>query len=195
MSAAGLILLDRDGVLNRLVVDPEHGTIDSPLHPTQVEVPPEVPVVLARLCAAGYGLAICSNQPAAAKGKTTRENLEATHATVVSRLESAGAKILSSHLCFHRAEDHCACRKPKPALLLEALAAHPRHERSGSWMVGDGVFDVEAGGAAGLRTALLAPRKCEWCAVVEARGLRPDFWGTSLEQFAEFLLDAGGRHG
>jgi len=25
--ARGLILLDRDGVLNRVVVDPEHGTI------------------------------------------------------------------------------------------------------------------------------------------------------------------------
>ena len=33
-----LILLDRDGVLNRLVVDPEHGTVDSPLHPSQVEM-------------------------------------------------------------------------------------------------------------------------------------------------------------
>jgi len=197
MSAPGLILLDRDGVLNRMVVDLEHGTVDSPLHPAQVEVPPEVPGVLARLNAAGYGLAICSNQPAAAKGKTTRGNLEATHAAIVEGLEAAGARILSSHLCFHRAEDQCRCRKPKPALLLEALAAHPRHERSRSWMVGDGVFDVEAGSAAGLKTAFLAPRRCEWCAVVQARGLRPDFWGSSLEQFAEYLLDdnGGGRHG
>ena len=34
----GLILLDRDGVLNALVVDPEHGTADSTLHPSQVDI-------------------------------------------------------------------------------------------------------------------------------------------------------------
>ena len=40
--ARPMILLDRDGVLNALVVDPEHGTIDSPLHPDQVEMLPGV---------------------------------------------------------------------------------------------------------------------------------------------------------
>jgi histidinol phosphatase-like enzyme len=67
----GLVILDRDGVLNAMVVDAEHGTIDSPLHPSQVEVFPWVPRALARLAGLGFGLAIASNQPAAAKGKTT----------------------------------------------------------------------------------------------------------------------------
>src|SRR5215469_5534383 len=118
---AGLILLDRDGVLNRVVVDPEHGTIDSPLHPDQVEVFPWVPEALLRLGRAGFALAIVSNQPAAAKGKTTRSNLERVQSRVLAEAESAGARIASSHFCFHRAEDGCDCRKPKTGLLQEAF--------------------------------------------------------------------------
>ncbi len=66
-----MILLDRDGVLNALLVDPEHGTIDSPLHPAQVQMLPGVVQALAQLTGAGYGLSIVSNQPAWAKGKTS----------------------------------------------------------------------------------------------------------------------------
>lgn len=187
----GLLLLDRDGVLNAVVVDAEHGTIDSPLHPDQVRMIPGVAGVLAELCAAGWGLAIVSNQPAWAKGKTSRANLDAVHAAVVSAAEAEGARVLSSHLCLHRREDGCACRKPRTALLEEALAAHPAYRRELSWMVGDGVTDVEAGVAAGLRTAFLGPRKCDACRVFEDRRLTPDFWGEDLAVFARSLLGRG----
>ena len=68
-----LILLDRDGVLNRLVADPEQGTIDSPLHPTQVEVFSWVPEAAAMLTEGGYGLVIVTNQPAWAKGRLQKK--------------------------------------------------------------------------------------------------------------------------
>src|SRR5713101_5169445 len=97
-----LILLDRDGVLNRLVVDAEHGTIDSPLHPDQVEVPGGAAEALAQLTQAGYGVAIVTNQPAWAKKKTTRRNLEAVHEAVLAGVTRLGGRVLSSHICFHR---------------------------------------------------------------------------------------------
>jgi histidinol-phosphate phosphatase family protein len=183
-----LILLDRDGVLNRLVVDPEHGTIDSPLHPGQVELVDGAAEALARLSAAGYGLAVVTNQPAAAKGKTTARNLAAVHETVVARAGRAGWRILSSHVCFHRAEDGCGCRKPRTGLLEEALAWHPGHPREGAWMVGDGVTDVQAGAALGLHTAFLGPRKCDACNLLGDRGLTPTWWGPDLRSFADYLL-------
>jgi len=49
VAGAGLILLDRDGVLNELVVDPEQGTIDSPLAPPQVRIVPRAAEAVARL--------------------------------------------------------------------------------------------------------------------------------------------------
>jgi len=51
-----LVLLDRDGTLNALVVDPEQGTVDSPLHPAQVALLPGVPEALAALHVAANDL-------------------------------------------------------------------------------------------------------------------------------------------
>ena len=187
-----MILLDRDGVLNRVVIDPEQGTVDSPLYPDQVGVFPWVPDALAKLARAGYGLAIVTNQPAAAKGKTTRDNLLAVHKKVLESAQSDGARILSSHICFHRAEDLCACRKPKTWLLREAFQMNPDYDRpeikNASWMVGDGVTDVQAGVAFGLKTAFFGPKKCDGCRIFEDRDLNPAFWGKNLGEFADFLV-------
>lgn len=183
-----LILLDRDGVLNRLVADPEQGTIDSPLHPTQVEVFPWVPEAVAMLVEGGYGLAIVTNQPAWAKGKTTHKNLLAVHEAVVNAVISKGGKILSSHICFHKAEDNCACRKPRTGLLEEAFISNHGSTKEGSWMVGDGLTDIEAGASAGVRKAFIGARKCDMCQIMMEKGLKPDFWGASLMEFTEYIL-------
>jgi D-glycero-D-manno-heptose 1,7-bisphosphate phosphatase len=186
LTRKGLILLDRDGVLDKLVVDPDHGTIDSPLHPDQVEVYPWVPYALDVLCKKGYGLAIVTNQPAAAKGKTTRENLEKVHAKVVAAAESRGAKILTSHICYHRAEDGCECRKPKTGLLEDAFNRNPGFPRKDSWIVGDGLTDIAAGKAAYVKTAFIAPKKIEFRKVFAENGVaEPDEWWESLKEFAE----------
>ncbi|HSY40435.1 MAG TPA: HAD-IIIA family hydrolase, partial [Polyangia bacterium] len=154
-TAGTLIVLDRDGVLNRLLEKPSELRPDSPMRPSEVEVFPWVPAVLRELTAAGFGLVIASNQPAAAKGKTTRAELEAAHAEVLRAATTSGGVILSSHLCFHRAEDGCACRKPATGLLEEAFARHSTFTRAGSWMVGDRAPDVLAGTSFGLQTAYL----------------------------------------
>jgi D-glycero-D-manno-heptose 1,7-bisphosphate phosphatase len=183
-----MILLDRDGVLNRIVVDPEHGTIDSPLHPAQVQLLPGVALALAHLTAAGYGLAIVSNQPAWAKGKTSWENLQAVHEVVVTEATRTGGRILSSHLCLHRREDGCACRKPKTGLLREAFIANPGYDLEASWIVGDSITDVEAGASFNLLTAFLSPRKCDSCKLLEERSLQPSYWGSDLPGFVSHLL-------
>lgn len=180
-----LILLDRDGTLNAMVVDAEHGTINSPMHAGEVRMLPGVPVALAELNRMGYGLVIITNQPASAKGLTTRKNLEEAHALVVRNCESAGATILSSHICFHRAEDRCECRKPRTGLLREAFARHSSARVDQSWMVGDGLTDVEAGAAFGVKTCYLGPRKSDAMNIMAEHNLRPDRWCKNLEQFVK----------
>ncbi|MGK5086062.1 HAD-IIIA family hydrolase [Bdellovibrionota bacterium FG-2] len=185
---SGLLILDRDGVLNEMVIEPEQGTVDSPLHSNQVQLVPGVPEALARLHGAGFALVIASNQPAVAKGKTTKENLDAVHAQILSDIQAKGAKVLSSELCFHRREDLCLCRKPGIGLLQTLWARHPGFEKADSWMIGDGVTDVQAGARFGVKTAFLGPRKCDACKVFEKLGIKPDFWGSSLVEFTDFLL-------
>ena len=184
---AALIVLDRDGVLNRLIDNPAEPRPDSPMRAAEVEVFPWVPAALRDLTGAGFGLAIASNQPAWAKGKTTRADLDAAHAAVLAAAQAAGGVILSSHTCFHRQEDGCACRKPATGLLAEAFARHPGYRAERSWMVGDRAPDVLAGAAFGLRTALLAPETSDELAALAARGVRPSFHGRDLRDFTDFV--------
>lgn len=186
-----LIVLDRDGVLNRLIDNPTEPRPDSPMRPSEVTVFPWVPLALRDLTRAGFGIVVASNQPAWAKGKTTRADLEAAHATVLREAQSEGGVILSSHICYHRAEDGCLCRKPAPGLLAEAFARHAGYAVESSWMVGDRAVDVLAGTAFGLRTALLAADSAER-ATLASRGLDPDFLGNDLRDFVRFLFSVQG---
>jgi D-glycero-D-manno-heptose 1,7-bisphosphate phosphatase len=187
MTGAGaLVVLDRDGVLNALLPNPTEPRPDSPMRAAEVTVFPWVPAALRDLTRAGFGLVIASNQPAWAKGKTTRADLEAAHALVLREAQAAGGVILSSHICFHRAEDACVCRKPAVGLLTEAFARHPGYDLGRSWMVGDRAPDVIAGATFGVRTALLSDQDAELRVLAE-HGLAPSFRGRDLRDFARFV--------
>jgi len=170
-----------------MVIDADHGTIDSPLHPDQVEILPGVPEAVADLTAAGFGLAIVSNQPAFAKGKTTKQNLEATHQLILEKIQAKGGTILSSHICFHKAEDHCNCRKPKTDLLKFAFQQNPTYDKATSWIVGDGVTDVQAGAAYGIKTAYLGARKGDALTIFHDLNIIPDAWLATLPEFVAHL--------
>lgn len=193
-----LIVLDRDGVLNRTIPNPAEPRPDSPMHAGEVSLFPWVPPVLRALSDAGFGLVVATNQPAAAKGKTTRAALEEAHARVLREAQRDGARILSSHVCFHRAEDRCDCRKPRTGLLREAFLQHPSYVVGESWMVGDRAVDVLAGASFGLKTALLpggavgdsavADPATDDLMTLQARSVQPSFCGRDLRDFAEFIL-------
>ena len=196
MAATGrLIVLDRDGVLNALIPNPAEPRPDSPMRASEVTVFPWVAGALRDLTRAGFGLVIASNQPAWAKGKTTRADLEAAHARVLAEAQAEGGVILSSHICYHRAEDRCACRKPALGLLEEAFAAHPGFAVDRSWMAGDRAPDVLAGAAFGLRTALLgeATVSGDERAALAARGVTPTIEAADLRAFADRLLAGPAR--
>ena len=143
------VFLDRDGVINDLVPDPEDGRPEGPLNPQDVRVLAGVPDAVEQLKAVGYLVIAASNQPAAAKGKVSMEILREIHGRV-----AAEVALDDWRYCFHRAEDECACRKPKPGLLLDAMRDHDV-DPAASWFVGDADTDVEAGRQAGVRTLLV----------------------------------------
>jgi D-glycero-D-manno-heptose 1,7-bisphosphate phosphatase len=155
------VFFDRDGVVNQLVPDPGSGLPESPLDVDDVALLPAVAPALRRLHDAGFLLVGVSNQPAAAKGSVTLEELQRVQARVVELLEGEGVTPDGFFLCFHHPHGvvpelsaACDCRKPAPGLLL-AAAAELDLDLAGSWMVGDTDADVEAGRAAGCRTVLV----------------------------------------
>ena len=153
--------LDRDGVLNEGVPDPDSGALESPLRVEDVRLLPGVAAALRMLAAAGFALVCVSNQPAAAKGRATVDELLAVHERVAELLAREGARLDGSYLCFHHPDGvvpalsgPCSCRKPAPGMLLEAADALGL-ELGASWFLGDTDTDVFAGEAAGCRTVLL----------------------------------------
>jgi D-glycero-D-manno-heptose 1,7-bisphosphate phosphatase len=155
------VFLDRDGVLNEPVMDSDSGHAESPLRVADVHLIPGAAAAVCALRAAGYALVCVTNQPAAAKAKTTVGELEAIQLRVGELLAAEGARLDSWRMCLHHPDGvvselsgHCDCRKPAPGMLLDA-AAELGLELSRSWMFGDTDADVLAGRAAGCKTALI----------------------------------------
>jgi D-glycero-D-manno-heptose 1,7-bisphosphate phosphatase len=132
--------LDRDGVINRAVV--RHGKPYPPPTLDDFTIDDGVPRAIERLRAAGLWIVVVTNQPDVATGRQRRDVVEAMHA----RLASA-ALCDAIQVCYHSAGDGCACRKPRPGMLLQA-ANDWRIDLRRSFMVGDRWVDVAAGRAA-----------------------------------------------
>jgi D-glycero-D-manno-heptose 1,7-bisphosphate phosphatase len=153
--------LDRDGVLNAGVPDPSSGLLESPLAVEDVRLLPGVPGALRELAGAGYALICVTNQPAAAKGRSSIAELLSVHRRVLELLAREGVQLEASWLCPHHPAGvvaelsvSCPCRKPAPGMLLSAAADGALDLRA-SWMIGDTDTDVAAGAAAGCGTVLV----------------------------------------
>jgi D-glycero-D-manno-heptose 1,7-bisphosphate phosphatase len=176
--SARAVFLDRDGVINRAVV--RDGKPYPPSRLEDLEVLPGVPGALAALRGAGYLLLVVTNQPDVARGAQPREVVDAMHRDLLQRLP------LDEVLCcFHDDADACACRKPRPGLLLQA-ARDRGIDLAASYMVGDRWRDTEAGQAAGCRTLFIDH------GYQERRPDRFDARVASLAEAAAWIL-AGGR--
>ncbi|WP_304172176.1 HAD family hydrolase [Phenylobacterium aquaticum] len=148
MSLRPAIFLDRDGVLNEIVE--RDGKPASPRTPQELAVVAEAPDALAALRDMGFALFVVTNQPDVRRGLMTDAALDAIHAKLTSIL-----KVEEVAACRHDNADACACRKPKPGLILD-LAARHGIDVSRSWMIGDQDRDVACGQAAGCATLLLS---------------------------------------
>ncbi len=155
------MFLDRDGTLNEAVPDPESGAPESPLAVADVRLIPGAVEALRELAGAGFALVCVTNQPAAAKGKTTLRELLDVHERVLYLLGREGVRVDSSRLCPHHPSGApgelsraCDCRKPAPRMLLDA-AEGLALDLGASWMLGDTDADVGAAQAAGCRAVLI----------------------------------------
>lgn len=141
------VFLDRDGVLNRAVV--RDGRPYPPSSVSELEILLGTREALADLKHRGFLLLVVTNQPDVARGRQTREGVEALH-----RALAAALPVDDFFVCYHDDADNCACRKPKPGLLLAAAGRHGV-ELSRSFLIGDRWRDIEAAANAGCRSILI----------------------------------------
>jgi len=178
-----LVILDRDGVINR----------DSDAYIKSLEEWHPYPgaiQAIARLSRGGWTVAIATNQSGIGRGYYTLDTLQAIHERLVDLVEQAGGKISAIAYCPHRPEEACECRKPRPGMLVEIRQRLGLKATDECWMVGDSLRDIEAGLAAGCRTALVGTGN----GIDTSSGLPPSMSETwvcrDLASFSEQLLQS-----
>ena len=192
------MFLDRDGVINELIYYKEQGIIDSPFTAEQVRLFPGVGEAIKKFKQMGFKVVLVSNQPGMAKGYLSEETLKEIRQKMESELAKEGAALDGEYYCFHHPEAkierlkvNCECRKPKPGMLLQA-AKDMGINLSASWMIGDGLTDVQAGKSAGCRTVLIGRMKCELCQLMDEENARPDIIAGNLLQAAQIISEKEG---
>jgi len=147
VSGQRAVFLDRDGVINQAIV--RGGKPYPPANVDELVMQADAPAALQTLKQAGFLLLVVTNQPDIARGKQTLAAVEAIHQALQKALP-----LDDFFLCPHDDRDHCACRKPRPGLLLSGAAKY-QVDLSRSFMVGDRWRDIEAGAKAGCATILI----------------------------------------
>jgi D-glycero-D-manno-heptose 1,7-bisphosphate phosphatase len=146
MSTRRAVFLDRDGVLNEIVErDARPG---SPRTLAELRLVDDLHSV-EHLRDAGLLVFMITNQPDVARGHVTMDLLEAM-LTEIRR----SAPIDDYRICPHEDADGCACRKPRPGMILD-LAQHWHVDLLRSFVIGDMWRDVEAARSAGCMPVLI----------------------------------------
>ncbi|MFE5400129.1 D-glycero-alpha-D-manno-heptose-1,7-bisphosphate 7-phosphatase [Streptomyces sp. NPDC056580] len=136
------VLFDRDGTL--LADVPYNGD------PDRVRPLPGAAEAVALARRAGLGTAVVSNQSGIGRGLLTTEQVRAVNERADELLGGLGAWVF----CPHAPEAGCACRKPRPGLVLAAAARlGVRPDRC--LVIGDIAADLLAARAAGARGVLV----------------------------------------
>jgi D-glycero-D-manno-heptose 1,7-bisphosphate phosphatase len=137
------VFLDRDGVLNKSFL--VNGIPTGPSSLEQLQILPRVKEGLDSLRKSDFELVVVTNQPDVARGKISKQIVEAIHVNLEAELS-----INHFYTCYHDDEDDCPCRKPKSGLLKQAARELNLNLQS-SFMVGDRWRDISAGQSAGCQ--------------------------------------------
>lgn len=160
------LFLDRDGVIN---VD--KGYVSKIADFEWIDGAAEA---IATFNSRNWFVFVVTNQSGIARGYYTEEDMTTLHTWMLTELEAKGARIDQIYFCpFHdqgeiqRYRKDSFDRKPKPGMLLQAMADYPVKKES-SFLIGDKETDIQAAHAAGIGGFL--------------------FKETNLAQYAEWAL-------
>jgi len=142
-----LIIVDRDGVINR--------ESDAYIKNPDEWVPlPGSLAALSQLTQTGWTVVVATNQAAVGRGLITLEVLETIHEKMRTAVIAAGGRLDAIFFCPHHPNDGCSCRKPKPGLLHQ-IADFYGVDLKAVPFVGDTQGDILAARSVGARPLLV----------------------------------------
>jgi D-glycero-D-manno-heptose 1,7-bisphosphate phosphatase len=142
-----LLILDRDGVINHdsdaFIKSPEEwipipGSLEAIAHANRL----------------GYRVVVISNQSGLARGVFDIGQLNKIHAHMLDEIARCGGWVEAVFFCPHGPHDGCACRKPRPGLLID-LGRRLGVDLKSAFLVGDRETDMAAAGAVGAGKILV----------------------------------------
>ena len=144
------VFVDRDGVVNER---PGDGYV---LAWEDFRFRPDAVAALRVLAEARIPSVVVSNQSGVGRGLMKQSSLIDIMKKMTEQLERENAPLAAWYCCPHAPDDGCDCRKPKPGMILRAIAEFG-FDPARSHMIGDTASDIAAGESAGCITHLIDP--------------------------------------
>ncbi len=177
-----VVFLDRDGVVNR----------DSPNYIKtwrEFHFLPRSLDALRMLHQNGFTVVLVTNQSGIGRGLITPGNLDDIHRKMTQAISAHDGHLAAIFHCPHHPDDHCACRKPKPGMILQGRQRFDI-DLSSAVMIGDSVKDIECARNAGCAAAVLVKtgNGIQAEKVLQAQSLRPDHVARDLFAAVQWIL-------
>ncbi len=175
-----LIILDRDGVINR----DSDAFIKSPEE--WIPIPGSLEAI-ARLNHAGYHVVVATNQSGVVRGLFDLETLNLIHKKMYRMTQEVGGLIDAVFFCPDVDEAN-PYRKPNPGMLLE-IGRRLKRSLQGVPVVGDSVRDIRAARAANARPLLVRTGKGRQTLEREAESCMNVLVFDDLATVADYLIN------
>lgn len=142
------VFLDRDGVINRNLTNYVQSIENVHIIPRSLQA-------IANLTKSEYAIVIVTNQSAIGRRLITPEIAQQINKFIVNKIQSTSGIIDGVYVCPHHPKTNCACRKPKPGMLIQA-ATDLNLDLEKSWLIGDAITDIQAAIAAKANPILVS---------------------------------------
>lgn len=146
-NTTGAIFLDRDGVINEQKDDYVKTWQEFRFLPGSLDA-------LQRLAQFSCPIVVLTNQSPIGRGLVKAETIAHIHQQMREVVAAARGRIDRVFACPHHPNDGCACRKPRPGLLLQAADAL-NLELTECYFVGDSYTDFLAARSVGCQPIMV----------------------------------------
>ena len=117
--APNTLFLDRDGVLNKVVM--RSSEISSPRNIKELEIFKDIEALINKEIIGKWNLVIITNQPDLSRKLIDLSFIEKTNDLIQSQIP-----INCIYICPHQSESHCICRKPKIGMIKQFRKDYPK---------------------------------------------------------------------
>ncbi len=139
------LFLDRDGVINRRLVD------DYVKSWEEFEFLEGVLEAIEQFNHLFGTIVIITNQQGVGKGLMTLEQVDEIHQKMISIINKNGGRIDKCYICPNLKTDKAACRKPEIGMAIQAQKDFPNINFEKSIIFGDSASDMQFGKNAGMK--------------------------------------------